>query len=111
MRWLLLWSQWEGVRHVDDFTRLARCIRGHGVAAGVCVAPATPTAEIEPLLSATWKPGEDGSALGELDAESRLVDMVDVLAVEPGRGGQKFNHAVLEKVRCRRRAYPAALTL
>ena len=95
---------------MDDFIRLARCTRAHGVAAGVCVAPATPVAEIEPLLSATWDPGEDGSALGELSAESRLIEMVDVLAVEPGRGGQKFNHAVLEKVRSRPHSVVAAPT-
>ena len=59
---------------MDDFIRLARCTRAHGVAAGVCVAPATPVAEIEPLLSATWKPGEDGSALGELSAEKGRID-------------------------------------
>ena len=27
-----------------------------------------------------------------------LIDYVDVLAVQPGIGGQEFNHAVLEKV-------------
>jgi len=45
------------------------------------VAPSTPIEEVAPLLDAG------------------VVDLVDVLAVEPGWGGQPFNPAVLDKVR------------
>ena len=45
------------------------------------MAPSTPVDEVAPLLDAG------------------VVDLVDVLAVEPGWGGQPFNPAVLDKVR------------
>ena len=47
------------------------------------MAPSTPIEEVAPLLDAG------------------VVDLVDVLAVEPGWGGQPFNPAVLDKVRLR----------
>merc|ERR1712224_957901 len=47
--------------------------------AGVCIAPATPIETIRPLLG--------------------HVDLVDVLAVLPGIGGQPFQHDALDKVR------------
>ena len=52
------------------------------------MAPSTPVEEVAPLLDAG------------------VVDLVDVLAVEPGWGGQPFNPAVLDKVRWLRAHYP-----
>ena len=68
---------------------VASAIRASGCAAGVCIAPGTPAEAVAPLLAAG------------------AVDMVDVLAVNPGRGGQPFQRAVLEKVRAIRAAHPS----
>ncbi|MDO5661371.1 MAG: ribulose-phosphate 3-epimerase [Brachybacterium sp.] len=68
--------------------RLARELRRHGVAVGVALRPATP---VEPLLD----------ILGEFD-------MVLVMTVEPGFGGQSFLEAMLPKIRRTREAISAA---
>ncbi|WP_123381223.1 ribulose-phosphate 3-epimerase [Pseudokineococcus lusitanus] len=68
--------------------RLARELRRLGARAGVALNPATP---VEPWLD----------LLGE-------VDMVLVMTVEPGFGGQPFLDVVLPKVRRLRRAVDAA---
>jgi pentose-5-phosphate-3-epimerase len=66
---------------------LARAIRAAGARCGVCVAPGTSEALLAPLLRAWHAPGDP------------LVDLVDVLAVAPGVGGQRFDDSVLAKVR------------
>lgn len=68
--------------------RLARELRRAGVAVGVALRPATP---ITPLLD----------ILGEFD-------MVLVMTVEPGFGGQSFLPSMLPKVRAIRSAISAA---
>lgn len=64
--------------------RLARELRAKGVKAGVALRPATP---VEPLVG----------ILGEFD-------MLLVMTVEPGFGGQSFIDSMLPKVRRARRA-------
>jgi len=66
------------VEVTEDPERLADHIRGLGASVGVCINPATPVAAIEPILP--------------------VVDMVLVMSVWPGFGGQSFNHDVLPKV-------------
>ena len=56
---------------------LAR-IRGLGLKCGIALKPGTPAAAVEPLLG--------------------KVDNVLVMTVEPGFGGQKFDHAMLPKI-------------
>ena len=68
--------------------RLARELRRAGVKVGVGLRPATP---VEPLLD----------ILGEFD-------MVLVMTVEPGFGGQSFLESMLPKIRRTRRAISAA---
>lgn len=68
---------------------LITTIRSAGCAAGVCLAPETPAAVLDPLC-----------AEGELD-------LINVLSVLPGIGGQAFRSEVLEKVRWLRREHPA----
>jgi ribulose-phosphate 3-epimerase len=71
--------------HVEASTapvRLARTLRGRGVRAGMALRPATP---VEPYA--------------ELLTE---LDMLLVMTVEPGFGGQKFLDLVLPKVRAAR---------
>lgn len=67
---------------------LAASIVATGCKAGVCIAPATPHYAVEPLC-------RDGD-----------VDLVDVLSVNPGIGGQPFQFDALEKVRALRQAHP-----
>ena len=68
--------------------RLARALRAAGARAGIAVSPATP---VEPLVD----------LLGEFD-------MVLVMTVEPGFGGQGFLDVCLPKVRRIREAVSAA---
>lgn len=68
--------------------RLARELRSHGVRAGIALRPATP---VEPLLD----------LLDEFD-------MILVMTVEPGFGGQPFIVGTLPKVRRARQAIRAA---
>lgn len=68
--------------HVEACNHLHRVIqqiKANGVKACVAINPATPVAEIEPILP--------------------FVDMVLVMSVNPGFGGQKFIPEVLNKVR------------
>ena len=67
---------------------VAGAINAMGCRAGICIAPATPVDTVMPLV-------RDG-----------LVDLVDVLTVNPGIGGQKIQLAALEKVRTLRAAHP-----
>ena len=59
--------------------RTIQNIRSHGVKAGVSINPATPVCMIEEVLSD--------------------VDMVLVMSVNPGFGGQKFIPSTLDKIR------------
>ena len=67
---------------------LALTIRSVGCFAGVCLAPDTPVSVIEPLVAAAD------------------IDLVDVLTVLPGIGGQSFRPDMLEKVRALRKGHP-----
>ena len=64
---------------------LLRRIRESGIVAGLSINPKTPVSSIEPYLDET--------------------DMVLVMSVEPGFGGQKFMPASLDKVRSLRAAW------
>lgn len=82
--------QWEAMggenNHGDDGNTLssaisfARTITSLGMKCGVSINPETPVKSIFPLL------------------DSGLVDLVDVLAVEPGFGGQEFNKVAIPKI-------------
>ena len=58
--------------------RLAQSLRSMGVESGVAINPGTPVEAIEPILD--------------------VVDIVLVMTVNPGWGGQTFLHSTLEKV-------------
>lgn len=72
------------VEATDDHVALAKHIRAKGVRAGFSLTPGTP---IEPYL-----------------ADLRFFDLVLVMSVEPGFGGQSFMPDQLEKVRTLREA-------
>ena len=59
--------------------RTMQAIRGHGVKAGVALNPGTPVEAVDHLLD--------------------MIDMVCVMTVNPGFGGQKFIHSQIDKVR------------
>ena len=67
---------------VRDGHALARDLHAHGARAAVAIKPATAVADIVPLLSS--------------------VDMVLVMTVEPGFGGQPFMPECLDKVKALR---------
>lgn len=62
-----------------------RDIHAAGMLAGVTINPGTPVSAVEPYLNA----GDEQSS----------VDMVLLMGVDPGFGGQKFSEATYEKVR------------
>ena len=80
--------QFESCSSVDAAKTLAAEIRDGGCDVGICLAPDTPVSAITSLLDAG------------------LVDMVDILAVAPGRGGQSFDPVALPKLRTLREKYP-----
>ena len=67
------------VETVNDPTRLIKRIRALGAGVGLSLNPATPVAEIKNFIAA--------------------VDLVLVMSVNPGFGGQKFMPESLEKVK------------
>lgn len=67
---------------VRDASRLARDLHAHGARAAIAIKPGTAVSDIVPMLTA--------------------VDMVLVMTVEPGFGGQAFMPECLEKVRALR---------
>lgn len=72
--------QWEAMESAEAAIDLAVQVTMSGMKCGVSINPGTDVEAIFPLLS------------------SNLVDLVDVLAVEPGFGGQVFQRRVLEKI-------------
>lgn len=63
--------------------RALESIRESGIEAGVTLNPGTPASTIGEVLE--------------------LVDLVQVMGVNPGFGGQRFIHSQLDKIRCIRR--------
>jgi len=78
--------QIEALDDIDEAMRLAREVNKAGMKCGVSLNPWTPVEAIFPLL-----------------LDENLVDLVDVLAVEPGFGGQKFQMIALQKIEALKR--------
>ena len=86
----------DPIRYIDDYANLGSDnitfhleaasdpqavidkIHSHGISAGISIKPGTPVSEVKPYLGS--------------------VDMVLVMTVEPGFGGQKFVADTLEKI-------------
>mmetsp|Transcript_30315 Transcript_30315/g.63484 ORF Transcript_30315/g.63484 Transcript_30315/m.63484 type:complete len:520 (+) Transcript_30315:2-1561(+) len=79
--------QWEGVKgegqteQLEAALEISRAVVESGMDCGVSINPSTSVDEIYPLL------------------ESGLIAVVDVLAVEPGFGGQRFQESAVEKIK------------
>ncbi|EOY02760.1 PREDICTED: ribulose-phosphate 3-epimerase, cytoplasmic isoform [Theobroma cacao] len=74
----------------DNWQELIQRIKSKGMRPGVALKPGTPIEEVYPLV----------------DSENP-VEMVLVMTVEPGFGGQKFMPEMMDKVRVLRKKYPS----
>ncbi|XP_023948793.1 ribulose-phosphate 3-epimerase [Bicyclus anynana] len=73
----------EPVNNVED---VCRKIKEHGMKVGVAIKPGTPVADVEKYIN--------------------MADLVLIMTVEPGFGGQKFMENQMEKVKYLRENYP-----
>jgi ribulose-phosphate 3-epimerase len=78
-------------------TELFQRIISLGASVGVSLAPDTPIEALDAILALRWL---------KLDGTETAVESVDILAVNPGFGGQKFRSDVLNKVRYLKAKYP-----
>ncbi|KAL3653812.1 hypothetical protein CASFOL_003493 [Castilleja foliolosa] len=74
----------------DNWRELVKQIKSKGMRPGVSVKPGTPIEEVYPLIE-----------------DENPVEMVLVMTVEPGFGGQKFMPEMMDKVRALRKKYPS----
>ncbi|KAI3972360.1 hypothetical protein MKX01_017918 [Papaver californicum] len=74
----------------DNWQEIIEKVKAKGMRAGVALKPGTPIEEVYPLVEA-----------------KNPVDMVLVMTVEPGFGGQKFIPEMMDKVRALRKKYPS----
>lgn len=72
--------QWEAMVDHERAVQLAEEVQASGMRCGISLNPATDLQAVYPLL------------------ETGLIDLVDILAVEPGFGGQKFQEKALKKI-------------
>ena len=73
--------QWEAVDGLEAALEIARDVKKLGMECGISINPSTKVEDIYPLL------------------ESRLIAVVDLLAVEPGFGGQRFQESAVGKIK------------
>lgn len=74
----------------DNWQELIQSIKAKGMRPGVSLRPGTPVEEVFPLVEA-----------------ENPVELVLVMTVEPGFGGQKFVPEMMDKVRTLRKKYPS----
>ncbi|XP_027117406.2 ribulose-phosphate 3-epimerase, cytoplasmic isoform-like [Coffea arabica] len=74
----------------DNWQELIQKIKSKGMRPGVALKPKTPIEEVYPLVE-----------------NETPVEMVLVMTVEPGFGGQKFMPETMDKVRALRQKYPS----
>ncbi|XP_022134370.1 ribulose-phosphate 3-epimerase, cytoplasmic isoform [Momordica charantia] len=74
----------------DNWQQLIQEIKSKGMKSGVALKPKTPIEEVYPLVES-----------------DNPVEMVLVMTVEPGFGGQKFMPETMDKVRKLRQKYPS----
>lgn len=74
------------IEPVSNVEEVCRKIREHGMKVGVAIKPGTPVSEVEKYIS--------------------ISDMVLIMTVEPGFGGQKFMENQMTKVQWLRENYP-----
>lgn len=72
--------QFESMTNEEEVLDLAKRITDAGMKCGISINPATSVDHLDSILA------------------SGLISVVNLLAVEPGFGGQKFNPVTLEKI-------------
>ncbi|KAL6960445.1 ribulose-phosphate 3-epimerase [Sarracenia purpurea var. burkii] len=95
----------------DNWQVLVLQIRAKGMKPGVALKPSTPVEEVYPLVSmrpgVTLKPSSPVEEVYPLLDGDNPAEMVLVMTVEPGFGGQKFMPETMDKVRALRKKYPS----
>lgn len=82
-QWEAMYKNGDGVANnstLRSAVEFAKTITSLGLKCGISINPETDITTIYPLL------------------DTGLVDIVDILAVEPGFGGQQFNNVAIEKI-------------
>ncbi len=79
----------EAVRKTDDRRALIQAIHTAKATAGIALNPETPVSDIDDVIG--------------------VIDLVLIMSVHPGFGGQKFLEEVLQKVRTIRKKYPTLM--
>ncbi|CAM0149809.1 unnamed protein product [Urochloa decumbens] len=82
----------------DNWQELIQSIKSKGMRPGVSLRPGTPVEEVFPLCLK--------KEILQVEAENP-VELVLVMTVEPGFGGQKFMPEMMDKVRTLRKKYPS----
>ena len=85
----ILTFHYEAMQNDEDVLKLIRLIKAHGVKAGLSIKPKTPAEKILPFLDE--------------------LDLLLVMTVEPGFGGQKFMEDCAEKIKVIRKNAPSSL--
>ncbi|KAJ6776849.1 RIBULOSE-PHOSPHATE 3-EPIMERASE [Salix koriyanagi] len=100
----------------DNWGELVQRIKSKGMRPGVSLKPGTPIEEVYPLLAILMLRNRDMGIVviykvyivQNLQVEGEYpVEMVLVMTVEPGFGGQKFIPETMDKVRALRKKYPS----
>ncbi len=87
----ILTFHYEAMRNDEEIFKLIRLIKAHGVKAGLSIKPKTPAEKILPFLDE--------------------LDLLLVMTVEPGFGGQKFMEDCAEKIKVIRKNAPSNLII
>lgn len=85
----ILTFHYEAMENDEEILKLIRFIKSHGVKAGLSIKPKTPAEKILPFLDE--------------------LDLLLVMTVEPGFGGQKFMEDSAEKIKVIRKNAPSSL--
>lgn len=85
----ILTFHYEAMRNDEEIFKLIRLIKAHDVKAGLSIKPKTPAEKILPFLDE--------------------LDLLLVMTVEPGFGGQKFMEDCAEKIKVIRKNAPSNL--
>jgi len=82
----------------DSIKEIIRRVHKEGKKMGLAINPETPIDRIKPFLPRTAK---NSLGRGEKD-----LDLVLLMTVNPGQGGQKFEYKVLEKIKALQTLWP-----
>jgi ribulose-phosphate 3-epimerase len=79
----------EACPSIEYAIETAKAIKDHGMTVGIAVRPKTPLDDVTSIIHSTGD----------------LISLILVMSVEPGFGGQKFDHSVLSKCKLARQTF------